>query len=169
MDGQAEYEFALNKFDRLSVKRNDPSFWSDNLVQATKDMKNPIAWRNFYSVLGNGEHVYSDEKGIRTLGDWIDDNHGKEIEYNSNIKFIEKRVRNGTVTHIRLTPDISEYIEKEKHGQTLEPMDHIFKTMEEEAPGKITPRLNEISSVRLPQGLEVCSNCSEEDEKIQAE
>ena len=151
MDGEAEYTFALNKYDELAILRNDPSFWADNLVQATKDLKNPIAWRNFYSVLGNSDHVYSDEKGIRTLNDWLQDHTDGVVDPadECHIKFKERRVQNGNVTHIMLTPDISNYIEK--HAEEIEPMDCISEELEEEKSWKKPARQHEISRPGLPK------------------
>ena len=132
MDGENEYTVALNRFDELSRIRNDPSFWSDNLIQATKNLKNPMAWRNFYAVLGNSDHVYSDEKGIRTLDDFIRDHDGVvDPKDESPIQFDETRVYNGSVTHIRLTPKIEEYIEKH-NGKEIEPLDLVSEGVEEE-------------------------------------
>ena len=168
MDGQDEYTFALNKFDELEIKRNDPSFWADNLIQATKDLKNPIAWRNFYAVLGNADHKYSDEKNVRTLHDWLGDHKDGVVDMNdtSNVQFTEKRVENGNVVHIRLTPNINEYIAKQpNHGQEIEPVDFLPEIVEspEEKCREEPPRIDEIGRVRIPQD-EICSS---EDEKNQ--
>ena len=146
MDGESEYTYALNKYDKLAEKRNDPSFWADNLIQATKDLKHPIAWRNFYAVLGNSDHVYSDAKGVRTLNDWLEDHKDGVIDPKdvSPIQFTETRVKNGRTVHIRLTPNIDEYIEN-NGGKAIKPMDNVPEIVEEEKCWEVPARKHEVS------------------------
>ena len=153
MDGEAEYTDALKKYDKLAETRNDPSFWADNLVRATEQLKNPIAWRNFYAVLGNSDHVSSDDKNVRTLNDFIEDHRDGVVnsEDISPIQFTEERINNGNNVYIKLTPNISKYIEKQENAEkSMDLLPEIVESTEEKC-WEEPPRKHEASKCRLPQ------------------
>lgn len=127
-DGESQYNTACITYDKLCLERTDPSQWSENIVDATVGITDNNAWTNFYCFLANEGHKYNPNK-IRTLGDVLDEGPIEPIE--SNIRFKTKCVQNGNITHMRVTPDISQYIENGRK----KPLDRISETMDEKSPG----------------------------------
>ena len=127
-DGSKQYHTAVTEYERLCKARTDPSQWSENIIDATTDLVEPIAWTNFYTYLSDEAHKYSDIK-TRTLGDALDD--GPILPSPCPVKLKTVSVQNGTVTHIRVTPDISSYIEKDGRKS----LDELSETMDEKTPG----------------------------------
>ena len=129
-DGETQYHKAVAKYETLCLQRTDPSQWSENIIDATTGIQENIAWTNFYTYLADDQHEFSAIK-TRTLGDALADGPIKRAK--SPVKLKTTYVKKGCVTHIRVTPDISQYIEKQQNGR--KPMDHLPETMDEKSPG----------------------------------
>ena len=129
-DGEIQYNAAVLKYDHLCKTRADPSQWSDNIIDATVGIVEKRAWTNFYTFLADDRHKYVSGK-TRTLEDVL--NEGPIEPIKSPIEFKTVSVKNGNVTHIRVTPDISNYIAKAKDGG--KPLDSFPEAVDEKAPG----------------------------------
>ena len=129
MDGKTQYMEAVAKYEKLCLERTDPSQWRENIIDATTDIIENIAWTNFYTFLADDRHQYSSLK-TRTLGDALQEGPIKTME--TPVKLKTTSVKNGTVTYIRVTPDICQYIEK--HGRKKS-VDHLPETVDEKSPG----------------------------------
>ena len=127
-DGETQYHEAVMEYEKLCLRRSDPSQWSENIIDATANIVENIAWTNFYTYLADDSHKYSNLK-TRTLGDALNDGPIKRLD--SPVKLKTTYVKNGTVTHIRVTPDISQYIEKDGRKS----VDELPETVDEKAPG----------------------------------
>ena len=128
-DGEKQFIEACSKYNKLCKERRDPSQWSDNIIDATTGITENVTWTNFYSFLSNEEHAYSESK-TRTLGDVL--NEGPITPIESEIKLKTTRVQNGNVTYIRVTPDISGYIEN--NNGRKKSMDNILEILDEKSP-----------------------------------
>ena len=127
--GEEQYHQAIAKYETLCLERTDPSQWSDNIIDATTGIQENIAWTNFYTYLSDERHEFSARK-TRTLGDALADGPIKRLK--SPVKLKTTYVKNGSVTHIRVTPDISQYIEKHNGRK---PMDKPPEILDEKSPG----------------------------------
>ena len=127
-DGEKQFAEAVAEYERLCLARTDPSQWSENIIDATANIVENIAWTNFYTYLADDRHKYSAKK-TRTLGDALED--GPIHIDDCPVKLKTTYVKNGTVTHIRVTPDISNYIAK--NGRKS--VDQFPETVDEKTPG----------------------------------
>lgn len=128
-DGAKQYLAAVSKYDELCETRTDPSQWSENIIDASVGITENIAWTNFYSYMADDQHAYSERK-TRTLDDALKD--GPILPANSTIRLKEKWIQNGTVTHILVTPDISQYIEKDDGRKKS--VDQLPEIVDEKSP-----------------------------------
>ena len=67
----APYEIAIERVKRLFRERSDPGFWSDNIIQASRDLETKHDWSRFYSYITN-PRTYDPAAQIVTLDDMID-------------------------------------------------------------------------------------------------
>ena len=98
------YDDLIKRYHKLCVSRNHTNAWSENIIDATRDIpvENQIVWQNFYGYLGDTSHIY-DPVLQKTLGEGIDDGTIKPIPpYGDDVKI--KQVKNGCVYHIEITP-----------------------------------------------------------------
>lgn len=116
---------ATEKYDKLCVARNNSSFWADNIIESTQQLKDPVAWQNFYSYLADDTHTYCSWK--TSLGECIDDGLEPPL---CQTKFNTRVVHNGNVQHIRITPIICNTLLKD-NGQ---PVDRLPQAVSQEAP-----------------------------------
>lgn len=128
-DGEKQFLEAVAEYEKLCLARTDPSQWSENIIDATANIVENIAWTNFYTYLADDRHTYSAIK-TRTLGDALEDGPIKRQE--TPVKLKTTYVKNGTVTHIRVTPDICQYISKHNGRKSL---DKLPEAVDEKAPG----------------------------------
>ena len=128
-DGEEQYHKAIAKYETLCLERTDPSQWSENIIDATTGILENIAWTNFYTYLSDDTHEYSSRK-TRTLGDALAEGPIKRPEM--PVKLKTTCVKNGSLTYIRVTPDISQYIEKHNGRKS---MDQLSQAMDEKSPG----------------------------------
>jgi DNA invertase Pin-like site-specific DNA recombinase len=64
------WKTAIKIHKKLLDQRPDPSFWSDNIIDASSVLKNPEDWRIFYLYLTDGQNFNVDNPVLReTLAD----------------------------------------------------------------------------------------------------
>ena len=113
MDEKKAYTIAIEKYEKLCEERDNDHFWSENIIDASVDLKSAIAWQNFYIYLSDSTHQY-EGKMQPTLGESIDD--GSAVYPPCDVDFDYVTVQNGNITHIKMTPKSKgfELIEDEK-------------------------------------------------------
>ena len=125
-----EYDRVCQCYNKLCTERNDPSFWAENILEATKDITQKIVWQNFYAYMANEEHKFTG-KWQQSLGDLVDSGVSFKGKHDK-VKFNTKTVQNGNVTYIRMTPDVEKLTPTIKDG---EPLVGVLKKVQEISPG----------------------------------
>jgi hypothetical protein len=100
MTAEKQYNVAIKEFNRLTKKRQDPSFWMANIVDSVIGMSENIGWQNFYSYLANDKHIFQNIMK-KTLGECVDEG---EKYPPSEVEFEITSVQNGDVTHMKMVP-----------------------------------------------------------------
>ena len=113
---------SIQKFKELYGARTDPSFWADNIIQASKLCKDDRETKHFYAYIINPktyryDHVESPD--YKTIGDVTNDT---DIQVESYPDFMETQIfKNGdeyTIynknTSQQLLTTVSEYNHDEK-------------------------------------------------------
>ena len=118
-----QYNRVIAIYETLCKERNDSTFWSSNIVDASQGITDRIVWQNFYAYLANIHHVYTDT-WQNSLGELVDQG---QIVKQEGQTFKTKTVQNGNVTYIRMTPD--NLFSSSKDGKSLV---STFKTIPEE-------------------------------------
>ena len=111
-----EYNTVVSKYNRLCLERDNHSFWAENIAEATEEISSLIVWQNFYAYLANSDHVFTDV-WQESLGEQVD--KGLTAEY-GGVEFDTKRVENGPVTYIKMTP--KNLNTPNKDGKRLDPI-----------------------------------------------
>ena len=97
-----EYKTVCALYDKLCLERNCSTLWAANILDASQGITQKIVWQNFYAYMANSNHIYSD-KWNKSLGELVDTGFSMK---NEGLKFKTKTVQNGTVTYIKMTPEI---------------------------------------------------------------
>jgi hypothetical protein len=113
-----EYLEAVSIYDRLCEDRRHHSFWSANIVDASKILNDPIAWQNFYTYLSDKNHRFVN-KMLPTLGDAIDNGTVGDPYKNDPNEYDYERFQNGNVHLIHVIPRDDEKME-EKMEEKIE-------------------------------------------------
>ena len=121
-----EYLKTVALYDRLCLERNHHSFWACNILDATRNLKDPVAWQNFYGYMANDQHEFKLELG-KTLGQMIDDGEIGDV-YKNAVPMNEKIIMNGDVTLCYETPKIIEPINKTEEDEQKS-MDQLPKKL----------------------------------------
>ena len=134
-----EYNKTVKLYNQICNDRDHHTFWSENIVEATQDLKDPIAWQNFYAYLANDQHKFTLKQGV-TLGEaMLSDSFADPY---ANTKFKCKEFKNGNVTIIKMTPENFDTNNKIDNG---EPLVNISEKLQIEAQGTVSERCDEKS------------------------
>ena len=96
-----QYQKVIDLYDRLCVERNDSTLWAANILDASQGITSQIVWQNFYAYMANESHVFTDT-WQDSLGEQVD--KGLTLK-DGDVTFKTKKVQNGNVTIIRMTPE----------------------------------------------------------------
>ena len=110
-----EYNKVISVYDNLCLERNDSTFWANNIIDASQGITEQIVWQNFYAYLANEAHTFTDV-WQSSLGEAVD--QGLVLK-EGDVTFKTKKVQNGNVTYIRLTPDNLNSPIKKDHGKQV--------------------------------------------------
>jgi hypothetical protein len=105
-----EYLKTVKLYDQLCLERSHHSFWACNILDATRNLHDAVAWQNFYSYMANDQHEFT-LNTPKTLGEMIDDGEIGDI-YKNAIPMKEKIIMNGDVMLCYETPEIVTSINK---------------------------------------------------------
>ena len=94
---------AISNHKKLNKERTDPSFWSDNIIDATKCLTEQNDWAHFYAYLCQSPYAFDIENPVigKTLGDLesipdvppYPDNQYTEIHENGTDRVIYVKTR----------------------------------------------------------------------------
>ena len=122
-----EYNKIVHLYDKLCVDRNDPSFWAVNILDATHGITSKLVWQNFYAYMANEAHEFTDQ-WKDSLGELVDT--GFKLNQDG-VTFNTKKVQNGNVTYIQMTPKKLNPLDKENGKQVV----GLSQTIPEETSG----------------------------------
>jgi len=105
-----ELKVAIDRLNTLLKERNSPEWWSDNIIDASKDLKKKKNWTKFYSYMSNPE-AFDHTVEHKTIEE-VDEK--PDLEYPDELE--EIRYMNGpdTIIHVKRKVDDEEYDEKEQ-------------------------------------------------------
>ena len=65
------WRLAIKRHKYLMKERVDPSFWSDNIIDASEHLSNDDDWKKFYLYLTNSPIFFNEENPtvVQTLGE----------------------------------------------------------------------------------------------------
>ena len=121
-----EYKKVIELYDKLCIERNDSTFWSANILDASQHITSKLVWQNFYAYMANDQHTFTDQ-WKDSLGELVDTGLTLKEE---GMTFNTKKVQNGNVTYIRMTPN--NLFSSNKDGKQV---DRLSETIQEEKSG----------------------------------
>ena len=62
---------AIENVDRLFEQQTEPESWANNLIEASRELKNPADWTLFYAYITDPKH-FDPEHSYSTMGDKFD-------------------------------------------------------------------------------------------------
>ena len=125
-----EYTKVIHLYDKLCLERNDSSFWAANILDATQGITSKIVWQNFYAYMANEHHEFTDQ-WKDSLGELVDTGFTLKQD---GVTFDTKKVQNGNVTYIRMTPNKLNPLDKENGKQVA----RLSETIQEETPEHVS-------------------------------
>ena len=125
-----EFNRVCAMYNKLCLERSDSTCWADNILKATQGITQKIVWQNFYAYLANDSHEFTDQ-WQQSLGDLVDTGFVFE---EGDVTFKERKVQNGNITHIQLTPTNNLGSTIKSIEEDGEQMAGLLKAVSEEAP-----------------------------------
>ena len=104
-----EYTKVVQLYNKLCLERNDSSFWAANILDATQGITSKLVWQNFYAYMANEAHEFTDQ-WKDSLGELVDTGFTLKQD---GVTFNTKKVQNGNITYIRMTPNNLNDIDKD--------------------------------------------------------
>ena len=90
------WQTAIEIHKKLLKQRPDPSFWSDNIIDASSILKKPEDWRIFYMYLTDGVKFNADEtretvcqlEELTVIPDYLPNQRVREVANGPNETYI---------------------------------------------------------------------------------
>ena len=130
-----EYQKVVQLYDKLCSERSDSTFWAANILDATQGITSKIVWQNFYAYMANEHHEFTDQ-WKDSLGELVDTGFTLKQD---GVTFDTKKVQNGNVTYIRMTPKNLKPLDKENGKQVV----GLSQTVSEETPEHVSETSDE--------------------------
>ncbi len=92
-----ELKTAIDRLNTLLKERNSPEWWSDNIIDASKDLKKKKNWTKFYAYMTNPAN-FDPRVDLKTISD-CDEKANLYSPYEREA--IEYKNVNDTLIHVR--------------------------------------------------------------------